>query len=128
MKNIFIVIMTLFSITSQADERSFTCKSDDFNAKTVSGQSLNITVTSGIITQIKKNKGSWYSSGGVVVNPRILAKNKKEKIYDCDFHDDSGNGRLVVKNGTSIVSVYFSFVDDESGESSYELSCKKSNQ
>lgn len=122
MKTLLLTLISLHSALASAAE-VYTCKSKDFNPRTSTGQSLQVTVTRGQVTEIRKNKGSWYSDTGVVVNPRVLSKTMQATVYQCDFRDDSSNGRLVVVGMGPLQSAKYSFYDYESGKAEYSLTC-----
>jgi len=125
MKSALMIALALLTSISAHASTIYTCYSKDFSPQKNTGQSLDVTTMSGTVTEIKKNKGSWYSSGGVVVNPKMLARNERVTVYQCDFRDDSTNGRLIVPNTNELTSVEFSFSDAEAGKSTSKLSCFK---
>ncbi len=103
----------------------YVCNTADFDADTVTGQSLSVTVSDrGMVQEIKKNKGSWYSDKGRVTHPKVLSKNKKRTVYECEFHDDSWEGRFIVfGDGKKLKRAQFNFRDAEAGQINNDLKC-----
>jgi hypothetical protein len=118
-----LMLVTLFTGLSSFAADVYTCKSTDFDPSTHTGQSLNITLQNGTVSEIKKNAGSWYSDTGIVVNPRLISKNSTATVYSCDFHDDSSSGRFALVN--SLKTAEFDFSDMDAGSMRVKLSCVK---